>query len=62
MDRLVRDFIAVKSIEKQLGRKLTEEEINGTKPIKLTTQDGVGSLVFIEKIPFTFFYPEGSRR
>lgn len=60
MDQLVRDFIAVKHYERQLGRKLTEEEINGFKPVVVWTQDGVCTSIYIEKIPFSYFFPNGS--
>lgn len=61
-DTIVRDFLAVRTAEKQLGRKLTDEEINGWMPVEVTTPDGKKALLYIEKIPFAFFYPEGSRK
>lgn len=62
MDQLVRDFIAVKAIERRLGRQLTEEEINGFTPIIVETDDGVRASVMIEKIPFSYFFPDGARK
>jgi hypothetical protein len=62
MDQLIRDFIAVKHYERQIGRKLTEEEINGFKPFIVITDDGVRASIYIEKIPLSFFFPTGSER
>lgn len=62
IDELIRDFIAVKHYERKLGRKLTEDEINGFTPITVITMDGVRVALFIEKIPFSYFYPSESGR
>jgi hypothetical protein len=62
INEVVIDWIAVRWAEKQLGRKLTPEEVYGWYPVEVTTQDGVKALLYIEKLPFSFFYPEGYGR
>lgn len=56
-DTVFRDYLAVNYVEKQIGRKLTNDEINGFKAVEVTTMDGVRAKVYIEKLPFSFFYP-----
>lgn len=56
--QLVRDFVAINHIEKQINRPLTDEEKCGIKSIKMRTQDGVLTRVTVEVFPFKFFFPD----
>jgi hypothetical protein len=59
---LVTDWISVRWAERQLGRKLTDDEIYGMKPVTVTTQDGSKASLFIEKYPFQYFGPQEWQR
>ncbi len=59
MDQMIRDMVAVNFYERRLGRPLTEAEMNGFESFVVETDDGVRARIYIEKIPFSFFFPSG---
>lgn len=62
MMQLIRDWVAIRHIEKRIGRPLTEEEQCGLKSVLMTTNDGVRTWVKVEVLPFKFFFPDGTGR
>ena len=58
MDMVLPDWLQIKTIEKRIGRKLTDEEVNG-KPVRIKS-NGQVELVKIAKVHMLWLHKNNS--
>lgn len=52
----IKDVLFIKTLEKRLGRRLTDEEVNAIEPFQVTFKDGSVELVRIPLLPFPEYF------